>query len=377
MSEHAFYMSRALYLARKGWYTTMPNPRVGCVLVKEQVIVGEGWHVEAGLGHAEVNAIAVAGVKAQGATAYVTLEPCSHTGRTGPCYQALIKAGVSRVVYGMQDPNPKVSGRGLQGLVDAGIEVIGPICEADALALNPGFIARMQTGRAKISAKLAMSVDARTAMASGESQWITGPDARAQVQLLRAQSCAIITGIGSILIDDSALTIRPEQLPLDNAEQICQRQPVRLVLDSGLKMPTQAKILQQAGLTKVFYCQGDVKRIAELEQAGAELIQLPANAAGSIDLNAFGQWLAQQEFNEVLLETGAELAGAFVQAGLVDELKIFMAPKLLGSQARPLLQLPLESMSAAIDLDIDDIRAVGKDWLISAKPIPALDERVR
>lgn len=368
MSNHAHYMSLALELARRGWYSTMPNPRVGCVLVKDGQIIGQGWHVQAGLGHAEVNALADAGDRAAGSTAYVTLEPCSHTGRTGPCYQALIKAGVSKVVYGMQDPNPRVSGRGLQGLIDAGVEVVGPLCEADALALNPGFIQRMQTGRGKITAKLAMSLDGRTAMASGESQWITGPDARAQVQLLRAQSCAIISGIGSVLADDSALTIRAEQLPLENAEQLCQRQPKRLLLDSNLRLPCEAKILHQAGQTTIFYCTGDEQKQAELERAGAELVQLPANAQGQVDLVAFGAWLAQQEYNEILLETGAELAGAFMQAGLIDELKIFMAAKLLGSRARPLLALPFEQMAQAVDLNIADIRAVGQDWLISATP---------
>lgn len=364
----SFYMAQAIALAKKGWYSTMPNPRVGCVLLKNGQLIAQGWHEKAGQAHAEVNALAQAGEQAKGATAYVTLEPCSHTGRTGPCFQALIDAGVSRVVYGMQDPNPLVSGRGLQGLLDAGVEVSGPVCEADAKALNPGFIQRMQTGRGKITAKLAMSLDGRTAMASGESQWISGADARAQVQKLRAQSCAIISGIDSVLMDDSALTVRAEQLGLPDAQEICQRQPVRLLLDSRLRLSADARILKQPGETKIFHCHAEPEQVQALSLSNVELIPLPANQEGSVCLKAFAQWLEQQAYNEILLETGAKLSGAFLQAGLIDELYIFMAAKLLGSQARPLLQLPFDTMAEAAELDIQSIKAVGQDWLIQARP---------
>lgn len=365
----SFYMAQAIALAKKGWYSTMPNPRVGCVLVKNHQLIAQGWHERAGLAHAEVNALTQAGEQAKDSTAYVTLEPCSHTGRTGPCFQALIDAGVVRVVYGMQDPNPLVAGRGLKGLRDAGVEVFGPVCEADAQALNPGFIQRMKTGRGKITAKIAMSLDGRTAMASGESQWITGNDARAQVQKLRAQSGAIISGIDSVLMDDSALTVRPEQLLLPDAEAICERQPIRLLLDSTLRLSAEARILHQPGKTKIFYCQANSEQIKALSSADVELVQLPANAQGSVCLSAFAQWLEQQDYNDILLEAGAKLSGAFLQAGLIDELCIFMAAKLLGSKARPLLELPIETMATAVELDIQSIKAIGHDWLIQARPI--------
>lgn len=236
--DHRF-MARALRLAERGLYTTMPNPRVGCVLVKNQQIIAEGWHVRAGEGHAEVNALRIAAEQARGATAYVTLEPCNHTGKTGPCSQALIDAGVARVVYAMEDPNPLVSGRGLERLAAAGIEVDGPLFEEQARALNPGFITRMERKRPLLRCKMAMSLDGRTAMASGESKWITSPKARADVQRLRAASCAIVTGIGSVLQDNSQLTLRARELGLPRAEDIARRQPLRVILDSRLQLPRE------------------------------------------------------------------------------------------------------------------------------------------
>ncbi|WP_237444204.1 bifunctional diaminohydroxyphosphoribosylaminopyrimidine deaminase/5-amino-6-(5-phosphoribosylamino)uracil reductase RibD [Sinobacterium norvegicum] len=366
-----YYMAEAIALAKKGLMTTSPNPRVGCVLVKDDVVVGRGYHLRAGEGHAEVNALADAGVNAQGCTAYVTLEPCSHTGRTGPCCQALANAGVARVVVAMQDPNPQVGGSGLQYLRDQGIAVDVGVLEQQARALNPGFIRRMTHGLPLVTAKLASSVDGRTAMASGESQWITGPAARTQVQQLRARSCAIITGIGSILLDDSSLTLRRDELGLDAelSEQVVRRQPIRVVLDSRLRMPLSAKILRQTGRTIIAYHYADAERLEALSNAGAELVQLPLRD-GHVDGLALLRWLAeQQQCNEVLLETGSQLAGGWLQQGLIDRLKIFMAPKLLGSQARPLFTLPLAAMSEQVELAIDDIRAVGDDWLISAAPV--------
>jgi diaminohydroxyphosphoribosylaminopyrimidine deaminase/5-amino-6-(5-phosphoribosylamino)uracil reductase len=356
-------MARAIVLARKGLYSTMPNPRVGCVLVRDGAIVGEGWHVRAGEGHAEVNALASAGARALGATAYVTLEPCSHTGKTGPCCDALIRAGVARVVFAMQDPNPLVAGRGLARLRAAGVAVAGPLLEAGARALNPGFIRRMEHGVPWVRCKLAMSLDGRTAMASGESQWITGPAARADVQALRARSCAIVTGIESVLQDDSSLTLRRDELWLDDPDLAVEKSPLRVVLDSRTRLRPGAKVLQSPPATLLVSALPDLAPLAE----GVTRVHLPA-ADGRIDLPALLQLLAQRQCNEVLVEAGATLAGAFMEAGLIDELIVYMAPTLLGSSARPLLELPLQTMAEQRRLIITDMRAVGSDWRITAEP---------
>ncbi|WP_422136836.1 bifunctional diaminohydroxyphosphoribosylaminopyrimidine deaminase/5-amino-6-(5-phosphoribosylamino)uracil reductase RibD [Endozoicomonas sp. ALD040] len=358
-------MSRALQLARKGLYTAMPNPRVGCVIIKDGVIVGEGFHERSGEPHAEVHALEMAGDRTKGATVYVTLEPCSHFGKTPPCAEALIKARVSRVVAAMEDPNPLVSGRGLKRLSDVGIEVESGVLEAEARALNPGFIKKMMSGQPFVRLKLAMSLDGRTAMESGESQWITGPDARSEVQKLRAQSCAIVSGVGSILHDNSSLTVRAEELGLPDAEKLARRQPLRVVLDSSLQTPVDAKVVTGPGRALIVCTdQAEQSRQAQLEAAGAEVIRL--NAGRQVDLNALMSELAQRDCQEVLLETGATLAGAAVSEGLVDELNIFMAPILMGSAARPLLNLPFQFMSEKLGLNISDIRAIGDDWLIKA-----------
>lgn len=351
------FMTRALQLARLGDFTTSPNPRVGCVLVNEAGdIVGEGYHVRAGEGHAEVNAIAGAQSFAKGATAYVTLEPCSHTGKTGPCTQALIDAGVSRVVYGMEDPNPRVAGRGIEQLQAAGVTVDGPVLENDAYDLNPGFVKRMRQGQPFIRIKMAMSLDGRTAMADGKSKWITSPKSRESVQLLRARSCAIVTGVDSVVYDDPALTVRLS----DDA-----RQPLRVIVDTHLRLPKQASILKQPGKTVIATCQ--VGR--ESDYPGAELWVLPEKN-GRVSLQALTRKLAENECNEVLVETGATLAGAFMASGLVDEIVVYMAAKLLGSSARPLFDLPINKMTAQLPLTIKDIRAVGDDWRITAIPDP-------
>lgn len=362
------YMARAIRLAKQGLYTTSPNPRVGCVIVKDGEIVGEGFHLRAGEPHAEVHAMRMAGEKAAGATAYVTLEPCSHYGRTPPCAEGLINAKVARVVAAMVDPNPQVSGRGMTMLQQAGIETDSGLLEEQARALNPGFIKRMEQGLPQVTVKSAISLDGRTAMQSGESQWITGPDARQQVQRLRARSCAIITGVDSILHDDSALTVREQELGLANSEEIARRQPLRVVLDSQLRMPLTAKILQQPGRTLVVYVDGSADRAA-LESAGAELLKLSATETGQVDLSALLQWLAKQQCNEVLVETGAKLAGAFVEAELADQLVVFMAMKLLGSQARPLFELPFSQMAEQIPLQLLDSRKVGADLCLTLQPL--------
>tara|TARA_R110000751_G_scaffold98775_2_gene191983 strand:- start:3569 stop:4699 length:1131 start_codon:yes stop_codon:yes gene_type:complete len=362
-------MSRALELAARGLYTTEPNPRVGCVLVHGEQVVGEGWHVQAGEGHAEVNALAQAGERARGATAYVTLEPCSHFGKTPPCADALIKAGVSRVVAAMQDPNPQVAGNGLQRLRDAGIEVTCGLLEEQARELNPGFIKRMQQGLPWVRVKLAMSLDGRTAMASGESKWITGPAARADVQRLRARSGAVISGADSVLLDDSALTVRASELGLsaDEAAAAVQRQPLRVLIDSLRRVPLEQRFFREAGPTLVISTSAE--QAAESYQSiGSELLALPGDD-GKVDLVTVLRNLAERGCNEVLVEAGAGLSGAFWRAGLVDELIVYMAPRLLGSQARPLMQLPFESMSEAMDIAVTDMRAIGQDWRITARPI--------
>lgn len=363
--DHQF-MGRAIVLARRGLYTTDPNPRVGCVLVKQGEIIGEGFHVRAGEGHAEVNALKQAGDQARGATAYVTLEPCSHYGRTPPCAEALVEAGISRMVCAMVDPNPAVAGRGLERLRRAGIEVASGLMAAEAKGLNPGFIRRMETGLPYVRAKLAMSADGRTAMASGESQWITGSAARADVQRLRARSSAILTGIDSVLLDDSSLTLRENELGIENASEIVKRQPLRIVLDTHLRLPLTAKILRQPGRTLVITLSSDETRINALKDAGAEV--LVRKDSDRLDLAAILKWLAKEEqCNELLVECGATLAGAFVEAGLVNELVVYMAPKLLGSSARPLLQLPLERMDQQIPLLLDEVRHLGQDLRLNWK----------
>lgn len=376
------YMARALKLAQKGLYTTDPNPRVGCVIVRDEQVVGEGFHVRAGEPHAEIHALAAAGERAQGATAYVTLEPCSHTGRTGPCAVALKEAKVSRVVIAMQDPNPQVSGQGIRLLEDAGIKVAVGLLESEARALNPGFIARMTLQRPFVRLKMAMSLDGRTAMGSGESQWITGPEARTQVQRLRARSSAILSGVESIIMDDSRLTLRSEQLQLANTEDVLQRQPLRVILDTRLRLPLAAACLREPGRTLVMTtpAHSDEKR-TRLTEAGAEVHVLPAGHDGRIDLAFMLCWLADNEqVNELLVETGATLAGAMLDAALVDELQLFVAPTLLGGEARPLFALPgLSRMADQRRLTIHDMRAVGRDWRIIASPQPTsatIDTRV-
>lgn len=354
-------MARALELARRGLYTTHPNPRVGCVLVRDGDVVGEGWHLRAGEGHAEVNALQAAGERARGATAYVTLEPCCHQGRTPACSEALIAAGIARVVAAMPDPNPQVAGGGLKALDAAGITTRCGLLEAQAQALNPGFISRMTRGRPWVRVKQGMSLDGRIAAANGESRWITGEAAREDVHRLRAEAGAVLTGIGTVLADDPSLTVR---LPGDWS------QPTRIVLDTQLRMPELARMLGLPGRTLVLT--GEVPDSISwkaLVRAGAELRQLPMTESGRLDLAAALQTLGELQVNEVLVEAGPVLTGALLRAGLVDELILYMAPCLLGDQARGLAQLPgLISLTQRLPLVIEDIRAIGQDWRIMARP---------
>ena len=364
--DHLF-MARALRLARKGLYSTHPNPRVGCVIVRDGEIVGEGWHARAGEPHAEVHALRQAGDKARGATAYVTLEPCSHHGRTPPCADALVAAGVSRVVAAMQDPNPQVAGSGLLRLAQAGIEVASGVLEDEARALNAGFIKRMEKGLPFVRVKLAMSLDGRTAMASGESQWITGPAARSAVQRLRAQASVVLSGADTVLADDARLTVRADELGL-GAEMMAlaqRRPPLRVLVDGRLRVPL-SKTFFQVGPALVATCAAAAARDRYLAD-GHELLAVPGSN-GHVDLRKLLLELAGRGVNEVLVEAGPRLAGAFARAGLVDEYRIFVAPKLLGSSARPLFELPLNRMAEAPELQIVDIRAVGDDWQITAVP---------
>lgn len=367
-SDQAF-MARALELARKGLYSTHPNPRVGCVIVRDGQVVGEGWHARAGEPHAEVHALRQAGERARGATAYVTLEPCSHHGRTPPCADALVNAGVARVVAAMQDPNPQVAGRGLLRLMDAGIAVQSGVLESEARALNAGFIKRMETGLPLVRVKLAMSLDGRTAMASGESQWITGPAARAAVQRLRARASVVLTGADTVLTDGARLTVRPDELGL-NAELTAlavTRPPLRVLVDGRLRVPLSAPFYQ-AGKALVATCAVASAR-DRFQEEGHELLAVPSSN-GHVDLRRLLLELGSRGANEVLVEAGPRLAGAFARAGLVDEFQIFMAGRLLGSSARPLLDWPLARMAEAPQLKITDVRAVGDDWRIIAVPLP-------
>ncbi|WP_210014647.1 bifunctional diaminohydroxyphosphoribosylaminopyrimidine deaminase/5-amino-6-(5-phosphoribosylamino)uracil reductase RibD [Pseudomonas palmensis] len=364
----AHYMARALELARKGLYSTHPNPRVGCVIVRDGQVVGEGWHVRAGEPHAEVHALRQAGELARGACAYVTLEPCSHHGRTPPCAEALVKAGVARVVAAMQDPNPQVAGQGLKRLADVGIEVASCVLEAEARALNPGFLKRMEHGLPFVRVKLAMSLDGRTAMASGESKWITGPAARSAVQRLRARSSVVLTSAQSVLADNARMTVRADELGLDadSTALAMARPPLRVLIDGRLRLPLTAPFFQ-AGPVLVVTAAAPV---AQYAQAGHDLLSLPGTD-GHVDLPALLRELARRGASEVLVEAGPGLAGAFAQQGLVDEYQLFIAAKFLGSSARPLLDWPLARMSEAQALNITDMRAVGDDWRVTAIPVPA------
>lgn len=366
MYSDEFYMAKAINLAKRGWYSTHPNPRVGCVLVRNDQVIAQGWHQTAGRGHAEINALASLknGENARGATAYVTLEPCSHFGKTAPCSNALIEAGVKRVVAAMVDPNPLVAGNGMARLHNNGIEVKTGVLEQQARLLNPGFIQRMIAQRPRIRCKMAMSLDGRTAMANGESQWITSPDAREDVQRLRAESSAIMTGIGTVLADDPAMNIRSEKY--NNAG----RQPERLVLDTHLKIPATAKMLSLPGQTVLLTAVSpQQEKIQELQDQGAHIHYLSADAEKAhLSLPEVVSVMAQRQYNDVLLEAGATLAGAMLNAAYVDELIIYMAPHLMGSEARGLFNLPgLQHMSERIHCDIEDIRAVGRDYRITAK----------
>lgn len=350
------WMAQALRLAERGLYTTAPNPRVGCVLVKAGKVVGEGWHERAGEPHAEVHALRNAGRSARGATAYVTLEPCSHHGRTPPCADALIAEGVSRVVCAMQDPNPQVAGNGLAALRAAGIEAECGLMEAAARELNIGFFTRMSRGTPWVRSKIAASLDGRTALANGTSKWITGAAARRDVQQWRARSCAVLTGIGTVLADDPRLNVR---------EVHTERQPLRVVVDSRLRMPPEAAIL--SGAVLIYTASSDASRRAALQAQGAEVVTM-TSADGQVDLPAMLGDLARRGTNEVLVEAGRTLNGALFKTGLVDELVLYLAPRLLGDAARGLADLgELTQLQQGVAMQWQDVRQVGSDLRIVAR----------
>lgn len=350
-------MARALQLAERGLWTTSPNPRVGCVLVRDGEIVGEGWHEKAGEPHAEIHALRAAGEQARGATTYVTLEPCSHHGRTPPCAEALIAAGVSRVVAAMSDPNPLVAGQGLAMLRAAGIETASGLMENEARELNIGFVSRMTRGRPWLRLKVAASLDGKTALNNGVSQWITGPDARQDGHRWRARACAILTGIGTVRDDDPQLNVRAVET---------NRQPLRVVVDSKLETPLGAKILH-GGQVLVAAAVDDEKRANLLRAAGAEVVVLP-NAAGKVELKDLLEELGRRGINEVHAEAGFKLNGSLLREGLVDELLLYLAPCLIGHQASGLFNLPeLTTLDGKHRLKIHDLRQVGADIRVLAR----------
>jgi len=351
LAEDAFFMAKAMYLAKKGRYTTAPNPNVGCVLVRNNAIIGEGWHARAGFAHAEVEALKYL-QDAKGATAYVTLEPCSHYGRTPPCCDALIKAGVTRVVAAMEDPNPLVSGNGLKILRRAGVEVTCGVLREDAMTLNRGFVKRMTEKKPFVRSKLAMSLDGRTALASGDSKWITSEHARADVHRMRSESSAILTGINTILADDPLLNARVD------FEVV---QPVRVVLDSRLKIPVTAKLLSTPGRCLILTCANNPDKTLLLQQAGFEVYSF-ADKNGRLDLHQVMSFLAEQQINEVLVEAGSILNGALLVEDLVDEIVVYMASCILGDQGFGLFHFPaIQKMADRKNLTLRDVRQVGQD----------------
>jgi diaminohydroxyphosphoribosylaminopyrimidine deaminase / 5-amino-6-(5-phosphoribosylamino)uracil reductase len=353
------FMQHALGLAALGMNTTDPNPRVGCVLVRDGQMVGEGWHERPGGPHAEVSALQAAGVAAEGATAYVTLEPCAAHGRTPPCTDALINARVARVVYAAEDPNPRMR-NGAQLLRAAGITVHSGLLNPEARDLNPGFFKRHETGLPWVRLKLAVSLDGRTALANGESRWITGTAARKDSQRYRARSSVVLTGVGTVLTDNPALNVRLEG---------ALRQPLRVVLDSQLRSPPESRMFHREGPSLVLAVNDDPARRAALNAARAEVEIMPADSAGRVTVRAALQRLAERSVNEVWVEAGAVLSGALLASGLVDELIVYYAPCLLGSGARGMADLPaLTALDARLNFRIHECQMIGEDLRITARP---------
>jgi len=354
-------MARALQLARRGAYSAKPNPVVGCVVVNDGAVVGEGWHETAGQAHAEVNALAAAGEQAQGATAYVTLEPCCYVGRTGACTEALKAAGIARVVYASEDSNPKVAGKGAAWLAEQGIAVEGGLLADEAQAQNRGFRCRTLQGKPLVRTKIATSLDGYTALANGESQWISGEAARADVQKLRAASGAILTGVGTVLADNPSLNVRRDDLGL-------VKQPLRVVLDTHLRMPADAKMLGLDGETLILTVADEPEKAAALAAAGAQVKRVAVCDDGFVELGAALELLAQLEINDVLVEAGAELNGSLLNKGLLDEVVMYQTAHVFGSGAQPMFAVPeLQSMENRWSFTLTDVRKVGDDLKLTYK----------
>jgi diaminohydroxyphosphoribosylaminopyrimidine deaminase/5-amino-6-(5-phosphoribosylamino)uracil reductase len=353
------HMAEALRLAEKGLYTATPNPRVGCVIVRDSQAVGAGWHEKTGGPHAEVLALRAAGERASGATAYVSLEPCSHHGRTPPCVDALIEAGITRVVAAMQDPNSQVAGSGFARLRAAGIQVESGLLQDEARALNIGFVSRMSRGRPWVRTKIAASLDGRTALANGQSQWITGPEARRDGHAWRARACAVLTGIGTVRDDDPQLNVR---------EVETTRQPLKVLVDSQLQVPLSAKLLQ-SGQVLVAAAVENKASVAALRDKGAEVVVLP-NAQGKVQLMDLMRELARREINEVHVEAGFKLNGSLLREGLVDEILIYLAPSILGDTACGMFKLPeLADLERKRLVEFGDMRTIGRDIRILARVV--------
>jgi diaminohydroxyphosphoribosylaminopyrimidine deaminase/5-amino-6-(5-phosphoribosylamino)uracil reductase len=355
-ADHEF-MGQALALAEHGLYTTTPNPRVGCIVVRDGAVVGMGWHEKAGMPHAEVLALAAAGERARGATLYLNLEPCSHHGRTPPCVDAIVAAGVKRVVAAIQDPNPKVAGTGFAKLRAAGIVVEHGLKEDEARELNIGFFARMTRGRPWVRMKIAASLDGRTALANGRSQWITGEAARQDGHRWRARACAVLTGFGTVRDDDPQLNVRGVDTP---------RQPLKIVVDSKFETSPSVRLLKE-GKTLVVGAVNDAKRIAALKAAGAEVAIIP-NAGGKVELFKLMEELARRELNEIHVEAGTKLNGSLLQAGVVDELLVYLAPSVIGDSGRGMFSLPeLTELSQITGLKIREVERVGAEIRVLAR----------
>lgn len=352
-------MLHALALAERGLYTTTPNPRVGCVIVRDGKVVGEGFHMKAGEAHAEVHALRAAGELARGASLYVTLEPCCHQGRTSPCVNALIEAGVARVIIAMQDPNPLVAGQGIAHLQAAGIQIETGLLEHEARELNIGFVARMTRGRPWVRVKIAASLDGKTAMPDGQSQWITGQEARRDGHAFRARACAILTGIGTVRDDDPQMTVREVQTP---------RQPLKILLDSKLEVALSAKLFQ-GGKVLVVCAHEDSEKARVLRDRGIEVLQLP-NPRGKVDLDGLMRELGRRELNEIHVEAGFKLNGSLLAEGVVDELLLYFAPRVLGHAGLGMFNLPeLEKLDAAPALELFDLKPIGPDLRVRARVV--------
>ena len=357
MHNDEYFMSRALVLAARGLYTTTPNPRVGCVIVNDDEIVGEGWHVNCGGAHAEVNALKQADTRAVGGTLYVTLEPCAHYGKTPPCVEAIVKSGISRVVFGAKDPNPLVDGRGMEHLKANGISVEGGLFSEKSEELNLGFFKRMRYGKPWVRVKVAAGLDGKTALENGRSQWITSKESRVDAHKLRAQSCVVLTGVGTVVEDDPRLTVRHTET---------SRQPGKVIVDSQLRSPLDAHLFKTLRVTLATAVK-DQNRLDEFIQKGVNVLVLP-DSEGRVDLDALLVELANRQVNEVLVEAGINLHSALLHRHLIDEMIIYYAPKFLGAQGRGMFFLDeLNSMDQVLERDVIDITSIGKDFRVTVR----------